>query len=301
MLFGNDKIQSTICNKAKEIASKIDGKIIFGAMVGSISQGVHAADSDYDTRFLYVRKDFPENILQPVVCKEEDIVTRYYPENGLFYDKIPLWELSSFLQFILTPSIDGIHSVGLHHNIAWTFFSPYVWDPYGLVNKLAPMIYRTCNVEFELQYHISKIKEFFQQNEDILIKNYLYATIAAASIYYIERESTFAPIHIESLMGMEEREDIRQTVYGLVEKLREESEAYIKEKDKFVLQGSHYNIRTKHNQELDYYILEAYQLGQRMIGQSVSETVNLTAKHTVERMYTVIERSMKEQIVKGLF
>lgn len=301
MLFGNDKIQDIVCNKAKGIASEIEGKIIFGAMVGSISQGVHAADSDYDTRFLYVRKDFPQNIISPAVCKEEDIVTRYYPPKGLFYDKIPLWEVSSFLQFIINPTIDGKFSVGLHHNIAWTFLSPYVWDPYGLVNKLTPMIYRTCNVKFELQYHVSKIEEFFQQDEDILVKNYLYAAIAASSIYYIERESTYAPIHIDSLMGLEEKDDIRQIVYGLIYKLREESKAYIQKADEFVLQGSHYNIKTKHNRRLDDYILEAYQLGERLVARQEERAVDKMIKDIVEQMYLVIERSMEEQIVNGLF
>lgn len=301
MLFGNDKIQEIICTKAREIASEINGKIVFGAMVGSISQGVHAADSDYDTRFLYIRDDFPANILNPAVCKEKDIVTRYYPESGLFYDKIPLWELSSFLQFIVNPVIDGEHSAGLHHNIAWTFFSPYVWDPYGLVSKLTPMIYPVCNVKLELQHHISKIEEFFDREDDILLKNYLYASIAAASVYYIEKFSTYAPIHIDSLMGVEERETIRQTIYKLIGRMREESERYIQNTDEFVLQGSHYNIRTAHERELDEYILEAFQLGKRMLQSLGDEYGKTIAGDMVERMYTVIEHAMKEQVVRGLF
>lgn len=200
MLFGNEKIQNIICNKAKDLAGEINGKIIFGAMVGSISQGVQAVDSDYDTRFLYIRNDFPENILQPDACKETDIVMRYYPKEETFYDKIPLWEFTSFLQFIATPSIDSQFSVGLHHNIAWTFLSPYVWDPFGLSIKLSPMIYRACNVQYELGYHLSRIEEFFQRGEDILIKNYLYSFIAAASINYIKREFTYAPIDRKSVV-----------------------------------------------------------------------------------------------------
>lgn len=301
MLFGNERVQNIICNKAYEIASEIDGKLVFGAMVGSISQGVHTVDSDYDTRFLYVRGDFPEKILQPSLIKENDIVKRYYPEKGLFYDKIPLWELSSFLQFLVTPSIDGKFSVGLHHNIAWTFLSPFVWDPYGLVNKLSPMICQICNAKFEVQYHISKIKQFFSQDEDIMIKNYLYATLAAASIFYIDKMSTFAPIHIDSLMGVEERGDIRQTVYELINKMRKESEAFVQKSDGFVLQGSHYHITTKHDPKLDDYIMQAWQLGERLEEQLCGGDADAVNVNLLNQMYTIIARSMQEQIIQGLF
>jgi hypothetical protein len=301
MLFGSEKIQNTIIDKANDIAVEIDGKIIFGAMVGSISQGVHTVDSDYDTRFLYIRNDFPEKIWLPDRCKESDIVKRYYPKSELFYDKVPLWELLSFLQFMLTPSIEGKFSAGLHHIVAWTFLSPFLWDPYGLANKLSPLLQRMCNYEYELQYHISKIEEFFKQDENILIKNYLYATIAAASINYIQKEHTFAPIHIDSLMGLEMCEDIKQIVYGLIEKMRRESAEFFESSEKFVLQGSHYKIRTGHNQQLDKYILEAYQKGKEMLNGSEKKNSDIDSETLLKQMYMIVQRSLEEQIVKALW
>ena len=76
MLFGTLELQREVLEQAQKYAEKESMKLIFGAMVGSVSKGLHYADSDYDTRFLYLRNDFPEKICVPCEMQEKELVKR---------------------------------------------------------------------------------------------------------------------------------------------------------------------------------------------------------------------------------
>lgn len=54
MLYGNENIQKEVLDRVKEFEEKYNRKVIFGAVLGSISQGKERYDSDYDSRFLYL-------------------------------------------------------------------------------------------------------------------------------------------------------------------------------------------------------------------------------------------------------
>ena len=299
MLFGNQGTQKIILEKAFEIAEKENVRIVFGAMVGSISQGVHSVDSDYDTRFLYVNPDFPKKIYNPNEYQEDMLVKRYYPEFETFYDKIPFWELTSFVQFLREPSIDKKYSVGLYNLIGWTFKSPYVWDPYGLSNKMIPLLKTFFNQELELKYHISKIEEFFSKDSnDILVKDYLYSVISAASIQYILKYDDFPPIHIMTLMNLEDDEKIREKVYDYITYMRNESSRLREEKKDAGLKYSHYIMKVKRNEQVDRYIEEWYRKGGEAINKA--KKVIEISEERISRIYDVINFSLNEGIIENI-
>ena len=118
MLYGNKEVQEEILKQVRKFEEKYNKKVVFGAMVGSISKGVERYDSDYDTRFLYLdrleegfaRWDKVKDIKESQVHQcyipgskdcyvDGDQYRRNYHEfevtdKSLFYDKIAFWEFS---------------------------------------------------------------------------------------------------------------------------------------------------------------------------------------------------------------
>ncbi len=300
MLFGNQHTQKIILEKAFEIAEKEKIQIVFGAMVGSISQGVHSVDSDYDTRFLYINSDFPKKIYYPNEYKEDELVKRYYPEEETFYDKIPFWELTSFLQFLREPSIDKKYSVGLYNLIGWTFKSPYIWDPYGLSNKIVPYLKSVFNQDPELKYHISKIDEFFSSDSDeILVKNYLYSIISAASIQYILKYDDFPPVHILTLMNLEDNVIVREKVYDFIIYIRNESKRICEVNKKVELQYTHYKMKVKHDKQIDQYIEYWCQKGVEELGDKSRRMLEVSDNKIIN-IYDLISLSINEGIIENI-
>lgn len=295
MLYGKKVVQEEVLKKALEIAKQKDVKIIYGAMVGSISQGVHSFDSDYDTRFLYVHKDFPQKIYNPIEHKEEDLVIRYFPKEELYFDKIPLWEFTSFIQFLKNPIINGRYSAGLYHILGWTFLSPYNWDPYGLTTRLMPYLKKLYRPKDEIQYQLSRIDEFFLDDEEMLIKNYLYCVISAASIKYIQNYRQFPPVDIVSLMHIPECMMIRERVFDLIEEMRRQSRDFFESSVHPKLKGAHYKMRVKRIQILDDFIKKEYTHGKEVEKKLIHPIDNDNIDSIIADIYGIVFSSIGEE------
>lgn len=260
MLYGTLKQQEDILREAKKYAKEKEMILIFGAMVGSVSKGCQYVDSDYDTRFLYLRKDFPNKICIPEQMKEEELVQRYYPKNKIF-EWIPFWEATSFFQFLDTPSFLNDFSVGLYNVVGWTLQSPYVWDPYGLQSKILPLMNTIFNPSYEVLYHkqiIQKYKEQLDGNR-IIVKSYLYSVHAAATIEWSIKYSQQPPIDLQALLYGLHREDVWNEIYIMLTEARNQSKnEYIAGLTK--LHGTHFEITTKFNEKVDTYIKYAEKL-----------------------------------------
>lgn len=294
MLFGNKEVQKIVIEKAKEIAEDAEGKLVYASMVGSISRGTQCADSDYDTRFLYIKKDFPQNIWYPDKYKEDELVKRYYPKEHIFYDKIPLWELTSFLYYLVKPSVGGKFSTGLYHLIGWTFGSPYNWDPYGLTNRLWPLFKEIFEKKYEIDYQLEIITECYSNDNEIILSEYIYAVIAAASIKYVLRYNLFPPINYNVLLACVDDDRVLEKVQYLLDLRREESMKMLKQCDKPSLGLSHYLVRVPHISELDQYIMDNYKLGKNVVEDNLDKKTEYKEKK-VKEMYYLVAEAMKEQ------
>ena len=58
MLYGSDALRKEIMNDAFSYAQDNNLKLVYAAMVGSISQGLQYANSDYDTSFYMYERIF---------------------------------------------------------------------------------------------------------------------------------------------------------------------------------------------------------------------------------------------------
>ena len=256
MLFGTLELQGDVLEQAQRYAETENIKLIFGAMVGSVSKGLHYADSDYDTRFLYLRKDFPQKICIPSEMKEEELVKRYYPENKV-YEWIPFWEATSFLQFLVEPSFKDDFSVGLYNIVGWTFLSPYIWDPYGLQGKLMPLINKIFCREYEIAYHKKVLEKYIVEfgKDMIITKSYLYAVHAAATIEWSIKYNEQPPIHLQTLLCGLKRYNVWDEVRMILEEARKVSrEHYVYGSTQ--LHDSHFTITSTRNNVIEEYTYE---------------------------------------------
>lgn len=220
MLYGSHEIQNIILNEVNRIEDEKNIKVIAGAMLGSIAKGIPRYFSDYDTRFLYINKNFMdlniEDINLDIPKIEGEIVYRYFPtDEQLFYDRIPFWELTAFLNFLRTPAIDSGISVGIYNMIPMTMLSPYIWDPYGVIEKIRPLIIEKANLLYEINYWLDYIYARTTEDKYINLKKYLDIIHAILTLKWIIDKEQFAPIHIDSLLAVCNNDEIAKEVNKL--------------------------------------------------------------------------------------
>lgn len=291
MLYGTLKQQEDVIMQAQKYAEEAEIKLIFGAMVGSVSKGLHYADSDYDTRFLYLRKDFPDKICIPSRMKEEELVKRFYPEDKIF-EWIPFWEATSFFQFLDNPSFQDDFSVGLYNIVGWTWQSPYIWDPYGLQSKIMPLIHMIFKKEYEIAYHKTVINKYKSEleKEFVIAKSYLYSVHAAATIEWCIKYNSQPPIDLQTLLCGLKRENIWYEAYTILK------EARIKSKENFrmgetKLHGMHFDILTSYNKKITEYVRKM---------EEEAEKIDLESKQykdigsVLDHIYRIIYHSVFE-------
>lgn len=225
MLYGSRQTKAIILKKAREIAEEKGWTLLFGANVGSISQGLERYDSDYDTRFLYFDPATPDDSRALAAISEDRLIYRYEPENQtLFYDRIAFWDITAFLHFLCWPQIEGTVSYGLYNVVPWTFLSPYTWDPYGIGGKLVPLMRCIFHPDWGISFYRSFITEHSRpEDQDVELREYLLNIRAAMSIQWIRRFQAFAPIHFSSLLAVSEDRKIQNYVEEQRRYLREQS------------------------------------------------------------------------------
>ena len=219
MLYGFKNVQEDVLSRAKEMVKKIGGKLIFGSMVGSIGRGIQSFDSDYDTRFLYIKDSFPQEVFYPDQHDENELVHRYFElaDGDLdisiekYYDRLPIWEFTSFLQFLINPVLGTTtrDSLGLYHIVEYTMFSPFAWDPYGLQGKLNPLI-ELCFDKFSaLSFYKKMIKTHYNYGCKIRGRHLTYLVWASLSINWILETGTKSPLHFDTLCVLIEDKSLK--------------------------------------------------------------------------------------------
>ncbi len=254
MLYGDIELQKEVIREVEQYARYEGIKPIFGAMVGSISKGLQYSDSDYDTRFLYLREDFPQKICIPSQMREEELVKRYYPKDRV-YEWIPFWEATSFFQFLTTPSFLNDFSVGLYNIVGWTMMSPYIWDPYGLQGKLMPLIHKIFHPEYEIAYHKGLLEKYRGEwgAERVIAKSYLYSVHAAATIEWSLKYKEQPPINLQTLLCGLQRHEVWKEAQKVLEDARNTAEQQYEEQS-IELHMSHFSIMTSYNAVIERYI-----------------------------------------------
>ncbi len=292
MLYGTLKQQQDVIEQAQKYAEAAGMKLIFGAMVGSVSKGLHYADSDYDTRFLYLREDFPDKICIPAEMKEEELVKRYYPKDKI-YEWIPFWEATSFFQFLDNPSFKDDFSVGLYNIVGWTLQSPYVWDPFGLQSKIMPLLNMIFKKEYEIAYHRTILNKYEDEweKELVIAKSYLYSVHAAATIEWSVRYNLQPPIDLQTLLCGLNRQDIWCESYKILidarRKVKKKSQS-----EEVKLHGSHFDVMTLYNSKISNYIK---MISSNVELKDIEQEQNDRSKWVLDDIYKIIYSSVYER------
>ena len=295
MLFGNRELQETVLKEAQDYAEKNDLKLVFASMVGSISKGLFYADSDYDTRFLFLKNSYKNTKCKPWDMEEKELIYRYYPSKKVIFEWIPFWELTSFINFLQKPSFKDDFSEGLYNVVGWTLNSPYIWDPYGIQNKILPYINLIFEKKYELINHVRVIEKYKEQiaigKSSILVKSYLYMLHAALSIQWILDKNFFPPVYMDTLLLYGNHGSFYEQVKKIITDARELSYDNYSEIKPEELHGMHFSIVTDRIEQIDNYILEMLQLGLDETSKELRYTE--TYKNSIiQKIFQVIDESI---------
>lgn len=302
MLFGNAQIKEKLLETAHKYAEENGFRLLYGAMVGGISKGLQYQDSDYDTRFLYIRKDFPEKICIPMEMPENKLIFRKYSEDyKVPFEWIPCWEFTSFLQFLLEPALEGRFSTGLYNVVGWTFASPYTWDPYGVGNKLFPLIQKVFYLDYCLEYHKNLMLSLIREKETIVAKDYLYALHSALSIDWMLKFHEYPPVYMRSLLFLSESSEFKKEIEKLIDQANNKANKYLELHSSEKMHETHNKVLTERTLCLDKYLNEIIEKTADFKMKKMQEGDREARRKKVELMYQIVYDSVyKEQNVRGV-
>ena len=279
MLFGQKEFQEKILADANAVAQQKNFKLVYGAVLGSISRGVPGYDSDYDIRFLYIRNDFPQKWINPEECREDDIVYRYILDSdttkGLSikntYDRIAFWELTSFIQFLSSPRIgnETKDSSNLYYVAEHTFLTPYSWDPYGIQSSTANYIYRNHKPLYCIETYSKTIEGKYVWNSDhISIHGYIKSIWAALSIDWIITKKGPAPVNFWLLLAQIDDPELYHKIDSLYLSRVDMTEEYISITKDPIRKETKNKVQVKKDSYIDKYIITRYQMAQQFLKTS---------------------------------
>ena len=271
MIYGSEKFREEFLKDTFEYAEKHNWKVIFIGLVGSIGKGFPSADSDYDTRVLYLDNNAPAGkIFLPWEEKQDLLKHQYYLNesevaDGKVWEWIPFWEATSFFQFLKNPHFSDAeekHPSGLYNILAWTMNSPYCWDPYGLQMKLKPLVDKAFRAAVQLKYIRHEIERYYfkQDKNTISVKTYLRAIYCALSIDWILQTNTFNLTYLPTLVAMVCPENLRKKVLSLMDEQFTRSISYVEKNGSLNLGTTQLKLTMTHDKEIDGYIERMYDI-----------------------------------------
>lgn len=198
-----------IMKKLAEIEEKENVRILFAAESGSRAWGFASPDSDYDVRFIYVRKQ--EDYVR--VLPMRDVIEWQLDEtldiNG--------WDIQKAMRLLLksNPTL-----------FEWSN-SPIVYMTTPEWENLKVIINRYFSSKSGVYHYLHmarrNYREFLQM-EQVKQKKYLYVLRPILACRWILRNQTPPPMEFESLVQAELDPKLSPTVSGLLENKRRTSE-----------------------------------------------------------------------------
>lgn len=294
MLFGNQKIQDKIVADAKHFIETNGCKLIYGAMCGSISKGIQMRDSDYDSRFLYVEQDFPVTVHVPKNTAETEIIRRYFTDGiQVPYEWIPCWEMTSFIQYLKEPYIEGKLSYGLYNTVGWTLQSPYAWDPYGLQNKLMPLVNSIFEKRYALGYYLEQIDRYWDgEAHEYIVKEYIYAIYASLQIRWVLERNSFPPVYFRTLVAVGE-EGLREQIERLFLEMLEPNH-HQRTEEELKRRNLKEKSRTMPIEAIEGFISEMRRKGMEECGKGLSASLE-KKEQVIREIYRLIRYAVLEE------
>ncbi len=217
-------MEEIIKRKLKEIEEKENVKIIMAVESGSRAWGFASKDSDYDVRFVYVRRleDYLklENIRDVIEWQLDETLDI----NG--------WDVKKALQLMYesNPSI-----------FEW-LSSPIVYRDTDEFKDLKEISHQYYSEKKSLYHYLhmanSNYKTYILNRDEVRLKKYFYVLRPILCARYIARNKTQPPMVFDELIEKELPSNLRECVNTLLEKKKNvkemEVEPRIKELDDFI-------------------------------------------------------------------
>jgi uncharacterized protein len=194
-------MKKLIIDKFKEIESANRVTILHACETGSRAWGFASPDSDYDVRFIYVHaKDWYLSL-----HLQKDTI-EFPVENDL---DITGWDFRKCLQLLKKSNAALIER----------FQSPIEYFSYpGFKEQFRQLINEYYSPTAVFYHHYSLAKKFWkdlQNKTEVKLKNYFYLVRSLLSCYWVTKEGSVLPMHIEGLMTMmrpDQQERIREFI-----------------------------------------------------------------------------------------
>ena len=217
-------MEEIIKAKLKEIEEKENVKIILAVESGSRAWGFASKDSDYDVRFVYVRRleDYLklENTRDVIEWQLDDTLDI----NG--------WDVKKALQLMYesNPSI-----------FEW-LSSPIVYRDTEEFKELREISHQYYSEKKSLYHYLhmasSNYKTYIFNHDEVRMKKYFYVLRPILCARYIARNKKQPPMVFDELVEKELPSNLRECAYELLEKKKNaiemESGPRIKELDAFI-------------------------------------------------------------------
>ena len=195
-------MRQKIIEKLKEIEEKENIKILLAVESGSRAWGFASPDTDYDVRFIYIRK--LENYLR--LNKMRDVIELPIDEeldiNG--------WDLQKTLRLLYksNPTL-----------FEW-FTSPIIYKETAFADKIRNLMMKYFSTKKSLYHYISMAEGNYREylkGEKVRAKKYFYVLRPVLACRWILEKGTPPPMLFEELIKAELPEELFKDVGKLLE------------------------------------------------------------------------------------
>ena len=195
-------MKDLIIEKLAQIEREEDVKILHAVESGSRAWGFPSPDSDYDVRFIYVRK--PEYYLK--LEKTRDVIE--LPINDML--DINGWDLNKTLRLL--------------HDSNPTLFewmsSPIVYRQTDFIDRLSPILDSYFSCKSGLHHYLSMAEGNYRdylKSDMVKIKKYFYVLRPVLACKWILHKQTKPPMLFSALMESELEPSLRPVVKHLLD------------------------------------------------------------------------------------
>ena len=191
-----------IVEKLAQIEREEDVKILHAVESGSRAWGFPSPDSDYDVRFIYVRK--PEYYLK--LEKTRDVIE--LPINDML--DINGWDLNKTLRLL--------------HSSNPTLFewmsSPIVYRQTDFIDRLSPILDSYFSCKSGLHHYLSMAEGNYRdylKSDMVKIKKYFYVLRPVLACKWILHKQTKPPMLFSALMESELKPSLKPVINHLLD------------------------------------------------------------------------------------
>jgi predicted nucleotidyltransferase len=183
---GGEVMRELIDRKLLEIEETHGVKILFAVESGSRAWGFPSKDSDYDVRFVYVRK--PNGYLS--IDEKRDVIE--VPINDML--DINGWDIRKALKLFRKSNPPLME---------WLTSELVYWDNFGFRDELLQLREQVFSPRASLHHYLSMAKGNFReylQGDQVKIKKYFYVLRPILACLWIEKYNSNPPVLFQSLL-----------------------------------------------------------------------------------------------------